>query len=697
MEVFEQLNPGEPLLPNELLSREEMRGGRRTCCSPTTPCSSTCCSAPWTWTCSRASTPGTGGSSSSTRRTSTTGPRARSWRCCCAGSRDRVGRRRRPVQCIATSATVGGDIRGPWSTSPPTCSPLRSSGTHGRPGAAGPRHRRSGRSARPGPSGGRSARAGVRGTARRGRSRRRRRGTRPQARVRRGTTPPRRWRYEQRVRRLKAHARPRADTAARGRPGLFPGHGPADARARWSRWRNSVHDNGQNPGAVGPLPPVRPGDRGRLQPASEPRAARQPDPARAVRTAAARRLRVRHLPPVRRRPPEGTLERVGALTVFRSRRSLTSSRCGCCSVDGVAADEDEECSSDAARGRRAARRCAPAAGCFQVGAATSCPALPGQRHARRYVSCASAPTSSRRAWRAAAAADGLIRLFESGNEAAASVLATALYQELPAAPDPVQQGLPGGGRKLLFFSDSRQTAAYFAPYLEDSYERDRGTGGCFMRALRAAATRRREARRGGRGRPDRRGRDRFRHLRPPAESDRRGTAGRGLLGDSRKLSPSTNASPWKASGLMRLGHVPRPRLAAAPPLLALGLDRRRGLGAARRTAPQRCGCRARYDAGGGGPARRGVRTRGSARSTYAAPAPSQGRKVLSWLPTRGTNRRADYLAQGAGPARPSRPDRAATCSTACGDLLDQGGRRPTLAARRHRARHRARSPARLRT
>ncbi|WP_261720067.1 DEAD/DEAH box helicase [Streptomyces sp. FZ201] len=66
---------------------------------------------------------------------------------------------------------------------------------------------------------------------------------------------------------------------------------------------------------------------------------------------------------------------------------------------------------------------------------------------------------------------GMIRLFETGNEAAASVLGTALYQALPPATEGPAAALPGKGRKLLFFSDSRQAAAYFAPYLEDSYTR----------------------------------------------------------------------------------------------------------------------------------------------------------------------------------------------------------------------------------
>jgi ATP-dependent helicase YprA (DUF1998 family) len=61
----------------------------------------------------------------------------------------------------------------------------------------------------------------------------------------------------------------------------------------------------------------------------------------------------------------------------------------------------------------------------------------------------------------------VIRLFESGNESSAAVLATALYQALPA--DEESAGRPGGGRKLLAFSDSRQAAAFFAPYLESSH------------------------------------------------------------------------------------------------------------------------------------------------------------------------------------------------------------------------------------
>ena len=64
----------------------------------------------------------------------------------------------------------------------------------------------------------------------------------------------------------------------------------------------------------------------------------------------------------------------------------------------------------------------------------------------------------------------MVRVFESGGDAAASVLSTSLYQALPPAPDPEQADQPGEGRKLLLFSDSRQAAAFFAPYLETSYK-----------------------------------------------------------------------------------------------------------------------------------------------------------------------------------------------------------------------------------
>ena len=91
---------------------------------------------------------------------------------------------------------------------------------------------------------------------------------------------------------------------------------------------------------------------------------------------------------------------------------------------------------------------------------------------------------------------GLVWRFLTGNDATASVLATALYQEIPAKekaprdetvveselvdvwalpaqpasrPANEEMSIDRGLRQLLIFSDSRQDAAFFAPYLDRTY------------------------------------------------------------------------------------------------------------------------------------------------------------------------------------------------------------------------------------
>lgn len=64
----------------------------------------------------------------------------------------------------------------------------------------------------------------------------------------------------------------------------------------------------------------------------------------------------------------------------------------------------------------------------------------------------------------------LIRRLDLGNDAPAAVVTTSLYQQLPVA-DGAAGRLVGEGRKLLLFSDSRQAAAYAAPYLDGTYSR----------------------------------------------------------------------------------------------------------------------------------------------------------------------------------------------------------------------------------
>ena len=60
--------------------------------------------------------------------------------------------------------------------------------------------------------------------------------------------------------------------------------------------------------------------------------------------------------------------------------------------------------------------------------------------------------------------------FLTGQDAPVSVLATSLYQQLPPARETELRDQPGEGRKLLTFADSRQDAAFFAPFMQRTYD-----------------------------------------------------------------------------------------------------------------------------------------------------------------------------------------------------------------------------------
>lgn len=59
----------------------------------------------------------------------------------------------------------------------------------------------------------------------------------------------------------------------------------------------------------------------------------------------------------------------------------------------------------------------------------------------------------------------------TGKQVPVAVLATALYQKIPASHISEEAALPGGGRKLMMFSDSRQDAAFFAPFMNKTYNK----------------------------------------------------------------------------------------------------------------------------------------------------------------------------------------------------------------------------------
>ncbi len=66
--------------------------------------------------------------------------------------------------------------------------------------------------------------------------------------------------------------------------------------------------------------------------------------------------------------------------------------------------------------------------------------------------------------------NGVVQRFLSGSEAPVAVVATSLYQSLPPVASAGRRAV-AEGRKLLMFSDSRQDAAFFAPYLARTYGR----------------------------------------------------------------------------------------------------------------------------------------------------------------------------------------------------------------------------------
>lgn len=145
-------------------------------------------------------------------------------------------------------------------------------------------------------------------------------------------------------------------------------------------------------------------------------------------------------------------------------------------ADGdIVIDEDEltlaEDEAKSARSDPTTRRLCTGCGLLAEASATSCGSsqcdggqlLSVREHPRatRIMSrCTECGTQSRQG----------VRRLRTDVNAAPAVVTTALYQQLPEAAGEAADQV-GGGRKLLMFSDSRQAAAFAAPYLDRTYTR----------------------------------------------------------------------------------------------------------------------------------------------------------------------------------------------------------------------------------
>ena len=213
----------------------------------------------------------------------------------------------------------------------------------------------------------------------------------------------------------------------------------------------------------------------------------------------------------------------------------------------------------------------------------------------------------------------MVRGFESGGDAAASVLSTSLYQSLPPAPDPEQADQPGEGRKLLLFSDSRQAAAFFAPYLETSYETIQHRRLILQGLERAAAGG--EVSVGDLAYHVAKAADDA-HVFPrkmSAQERQRETA----LWVMEELVTLEDRQSLEGRGLLRVSLARKPELAASQGTRRARPGRGGGVGAACRACPHRPAAGRGHHARGCGRPTTRRSTHGAARSTCAAPARSR--------------------------------------------------------------------------
>lgn len=230
---------------------------------------------------------------------------------------------------------------------------------------------------------------------------------------------------------------------------------------------------------------------------------------------------------------------------------------------------------------------------------------------------------------------GTVRGLQSGADASGAVIATSLYQNLSAPDVP----LTVTDHKLLMFSDSRQAAAYFAPYLEDSYARVRRRRLLSQSLVKAGAA------------DDPVGvEDVLFHLRKVAESAGEFEWNVSAQKQTRHVAPwlmaeilsTDDRQSLEGLGLVSIQLIRNPAWVAPAPLVQLGLTpdeawdliqelvrSLRQQGAV--SMPEQVAPNDEIFAPRLGP----IFVRGEG--------PEPGKKVLSWLPGKGTNRRIDYV------------------------------------------------------
>ncbi|GLX01518.1 DEAD/DEAH box helicase [Microtetraspora sp. NBRC 16547] len=331
----------------------------------------------------------------------------------------------------------------------------------------------------------------------------------------------------------------------------------------------------------------------------------------------------------------GTVEHASGGQVFSPRATRVDTRVWLLLGDSPnVTDEDDETLEDLPETEAQDAFLCGTCGALSAGPADTCCDAPHPRPVRRLASTADSPSGC---LACGARGTAMIRQFESGNEAAAAVLATTLYQAL--SPMPEHEDRPGGGRKLLTFSDSRQAAAYFAPYLESSY------GQIQQRRLILAGLRRACARDDDATVDDvvdevvrAAGEAGVFERRTSRQQRRRAVA----LWVMRELVAMDERQSLEGLGLMRVELDRDPGWRLPAPLLELGLTerecwllltelahslRRQGV----LSMPEEVDPRDElFD-----PRRGPIYVRGDGAEARL--------KVLSWLPTRGVNRRLDYL------------------------------------------------------